>query len=259
VLGGVDSMLVLCNRIFFSFVFAAILLSITGRTKVFRSTLRDKALMRWLIPAAVLVTINWGVFIWAVNSGHVIESSLGYYINPLVVFLLSVLLFRERATRLQLTAIALAFTGVLISVIAYGHFPFISFILALSFAFYGALKKKAHVEPISGIAVETLLISPFVVAFALIFRMDGIVALSVGEVFLLLGSGVVTATPLILYSRSVNHIPFYILGFLQFICPSLMLIYGILSGETITAAQIICFIFIGIGLAVFSVSLARNR
>ena len=256
---GVDSLLVLCLRIIFSLAFTLILLGITRQTKLLLSTLRDKSLMRWLAPAALLVTFNWGLYIWGVNSGRVIECSLGYYMNPLIVFLLGVLLFREKCTRLQLFSVALAFAGVLISVIAYGDFPFISFGLALSFAAYGVLKKKAHVEPISGIAVETLIMTPFALAFAAFFRADGIAGLNTVEALLAAWSGAVTATPLILYGRSVNHIPFFIVGFIQYISPSISLVYAILVGETASTAQIISFSFIWLGLAVFSFTLAGNK
>ena len=258
-LGGVNSLLVLCCRIIFSLIFTIVLLGVSGNIKVFRDTLLDKASMRWLIPAAVIVTFNWGLFIWAVNSGHVIECSLGYYINPLLVFLIGVLLLREKFTRLQLVAVALAFVGVLISVLAYGVFPVVSITLALTFAVYGVLKKKARVEPVAGIAIETLVITPFALAFALLFMMDGILNASLGELLLLAGAGVATAVPLIMFSRSVNNVPFIIVGFFQYISPSLMLIYGIISGEAPSTAQLISLIFTGLGLVVFSIALVRGE
>jgi len=256
-LAGVDPLLVLCGRIIFSLVYAASLLVATGHMKRFRAALFDRAVMRSLIPAAVFITINWGLYIWAVNTDHVIECSLGYYINPLIAFVLGVLLFREKCTKLQLAAVGLAFTGVLISVITYGDFPLISFGLALTFAAYGALKKKANVDPVSGIAVETLIAAPFALAFALLFKMEGIKALTVAEALLLAGAGVMTATPLMLYARSVNHVPFIIVAFFQYITPSMMLIYGILNGEIPSASQIISLCFIGLGLIVFSVAISR--
>lgn len=254
---GVDSMLVLCGRIVFSLVFAVGLLAVTGRMKRLREALFDRAVMKSLVPAAVFITINWGLYIWAVNSDHVIECSLGYYINPLIAFVLGVLLFREKCTKLQLAAVGLAFTGVLISVITYGDFPLISLSLALTFAAYGALKKKARVDPVSGIAVETLIVVPFALAFALLYKMEGIKTLTAAEALLLAGGGVFTATPLILYARAVNHVPFIIVAFFQYITPSMMLIYGLVNGETPSASQIISLCFIGLGLIVFSVAISK--
>jgi chloramphenicol-sensitive protein RarD len=254
---GVDSLLVLCGRIIFSLVFTIGILAATGRAKRLREALFDRVTMGSLIPASVFITINWGLYIWAVNSDHVIECSLGYYINPLIAFVLGVLLFREKCTKLQLAAVGLAFTGVLISVVTYGDFPLISLSLALTFAAYGALKKRARVDPVSGIAVETLITAPFALAFALIFRIEGIRTLTAGEALLLAGAGIMTATPLILYARSVNHVPFIIVAFFQYITPSMMLVYGLVNGEIPSASQIISLCFIGLGLIVFSVAISK--
>jgi len=226
--------------------------------QVFRDILRDKASMRYLLPSAVLITFNWGLYIWAVNSGHILDSSLGYYLNPLIAFLLGVVIFREKYTKLQLAAVAFAFTGVLISVVAYGSFPYISLGLALSFAAYGALKKKVHADPVSGIAVETLIIVPFSIIFALVFLTDSIRSVGIIDLMLLIGGGVVTAVPLILYSSAVNDIPFITIGFLQYVSPSIALIYGLISGERLSTSQIVSFIFIGLGLVIFSIALIRQ-
>jgi len=225
--------------------------------QVFRSTLKDKALMRYIIPSSLVITFNWGLYIWAVNSGHILDSSLGYYMNPLVVFLFGVIIFREKYTKLQLAAVILACIGVLISVIAYGNFPIISIGLSLSFATYGVLKKKAHADPVAGIAIESLLVAPFAIVFSSVFMTDSIRAVSVTDLLLLIGGGAVTAIPLIMYSRAVNDIPFIIVGFFQYVSPSLALIYGLISGENLSAPQLISFFFIGLGLIVFSVALFR--
>ena len=177
--------------------------------------------------------------------------------NPLMAFLLGVVIFREKYTKLQLVAVALAFVGVLISVIAYGSFPFISIGLSLSFATYGMLKKKAHSDPIAGIAVESMIISPIAVIVALGFMSGSIRAVGTTDMLLLIGGGAATALPLVLYAQAVNDIPFIIVGFFQYISPSLALIYGLISGEKPSSAQLVSFIFIGLGLIVFSTALIR--
>ena len=254
---GVDPLFILCCRLIFALVFMIALLVITGRMRVFFTTLKDKATMRYLTPTSVLITINWGIYIWAVNTGHVLDSSLGYYMNPLIAFLFGILIFREKHTRLQLAAVALAFTGVLISIIAYGSVPYISISLALTFAAYGVLKKKAHADPVAGIAIESLIITPFALLFAFIFMTDSVRAVSFTDLLLLIGGGAASAIPLALYSRAVNDIPFIIVGFFQYISPSLQLIYGLISGETLLMSQLVSFIFIGLGLIVFSIALVR--
>jgi len=225
---------------------------------VFRGTLKNKQVMKYLIPASVLVTFNWGLFIWAVNTGHILDSSLGYYMNPLIAFSLGVLVLREGYSRLQLVAVGLALTGVIISVVAYGSFPIISISLATTFAVYGVLKKKACADPIAGIAVESLLMTPFAIIFALVFLGGSIRSAGIPELLLLAGGGLATATPLVMYSSAVNKIPFITISFFQYISPSMTLIYGLLTGETLSSSQLVSFVFIGLGLIVFTIAVIRK-
>ena len=255
---GVDPFLILCARIVFAFIFMMCLIAVTGRMSVFLETLRDKKKVLYLIPCALLITFNWGLYIWAVNTGQIVYASLGYYMNPLIAFSFGVVFFRERCTRLQLVAVGLALIGVLISIIAYGRVPLISIGLGFSFAVYGAIKKKANADPNSGIAIESLLISPFALVFALVFMPDSVGAVNLSQLFLLIGGGVVTAVPLVLFSRAVNDIPLITVGFLQYIAPSLTLIYGLFIGLRPSESQIVTIIFIGMGLIVFSIALIRN-
>ena len=254
-LSGVDPFLILSFRIVFAFVFMISFLKASGRMQVFKDTITNKATMRFLLPAACFISVNWGLFIWAVNSGRVLDSSLGYYMNPLIVFLLGVLIFREKYIKLQLVAVVLAFTGVLVSVIAFGSFPIIAICLALSFAAYGMLKKKAQADPAASIAVESLVITPFALFYSVFFMTDSVFALNIPSALLLVGGGALTAIPLVLYARAVNDIPFIIVGFFQYISPSIALIYGLITGEIPSGAQIVSFIFIGLGLIVFSLAL----
>ena len=256
-LSGVNPFLILCCRIIFAFVFMSGVLLASGRIRIFRETITSKKTMRYLVPASVLISLNWGLYIWAVNNGRVLDSSLGYYMNPLIAFLLGVLIFRESYTKLQLAAVALAFTGVVISLVAFGSFPFVSICLALSFAVYGVLKKKAHADPAASIAVESLILTPFALASSLIFMTDNIISLNIMQISLLIGGGALTAIPLFLYARAVNDIPFLIVGFLQYISPSLALTYGLISGEMPNRSQLVSFVFIGLGLIVFSIALIR--
>ena len=257
-LSGVDPLLILCFRIVFAFIFMICFLSASGRFQAFRDTITNKTTMRYLVPAALLITFNWGLYIWAVNNGRVLDGSLGYYMNPLIAFLLGVIIFREKYLKLQLVAVALAFTGVIISLIAFGSFPIIAVSLALSFAVYGVLKKKAGADPAASIAVESLVVAPFALLFPFIFLNDSFAAVGIVELLLLMGGGILTAIPLFLYARAINDVPFIIVGFFQYISPSLALTYGLLMGETPSGAQIVSFIFIGLGLIVFSIALLRK-
>jgi len=257
-LAGVNQLFVLCCRIVFAFCFAIVLLVVYRRLGDFLSMLRDKAAMRYLIPASILIALNWGLYLWAVTSGYVLDCSLGYYMNPLIAFLLGVLVFREKYSKLQLVAVGLAVTGVIISLIAFGSFPYISIGLALSFAVYGVLKKKVKAEPVASIAVESFLVAPFSVVLALFLLTGSVRPLNITDILLLAGGGVVTAMPLLLYAKAVNAVPFIIVGFFQYISPSLTLIYGLLTGETPSESQLVSFVFIGLGLIVFSIALVRT-
>jgi len=255
---GVNPLFVLCCRIVFTPLFTIGLLAVTGRLHVLLDTLRNKATMRFLAPASILITFNWGLYIWAVNNGRILDSSLGYYMNPLVVFLLGTIIFKEKYVKLQLVAVAMALTGVLVSVIAYGSFPYVSICLAVSFSLYGVVKKKARADPVASITVESMLMMPFALVAALVFMTDSIKAVNPTDFLLLLGGGVLTALPLIMYSSSVNAIPLIIVGFFQYISPSLAMIYGLLSGEAMSAPRIVSFVFIGLGLITFSIALIRT-
>jgi len=257
-LGGVNPLFILCCRIVFAFLFMIIVMTATGRIRDFKDTIKNKKTMRYLIPAALLITFNWGLYIWAVNNGRVLDSSLGYYMNPLIAFLLGVLLFREKYLKLQLVAVAFAVAGVIISLIAFGSFPVIALCLSLSFAVYGVLKKKAQADPAAGIAVESLIVAPFALVFSFIFLSESITTISVTELLLLIGGGILTAVPLFLYARAVNDIPFIIVGFFQYVSPTLALSYGLLTGETPSGSQIVSFIFIGLGLILFSIALLQK-
>lgn len=254
---GVNPLLILCGRVVFALVFMLCVLAVTGRMHVFFSTLKDRKKMRYLIPSAVLITFNWGLYIWAVNSGHIIEASLGYYMNPLISFLLGVIIFSEKYTKLQLLAVGLALAGVLVSIIAFGSVPIIAISLATTFATYGALKKKAHADPNSSIAIESLIAAPFALVLAFVFMTESIAAVNFTQMLLLIGGGAATAIPLVLYARAVNSIPYITIGFLQYISPTLAIIYGVMIGTRPSDAQIVSFIFIGLGLIVFSIALRR--
>jgi len=254
-LSEVNSLFILCCRIVFSIFFTVGVLVVTGRLKMLRDIFRDKAAIRYLIPTSLLITFNWGLYIWAVNAGRVLDCSLGYYMNPLMAFVLGVLIFREKFKKLQVVAVILALTGVLISFVAFGSFPFVSIGLATSFAVYGVFKKKAGVDPVAGIAVEAMLVAPFAIIVSFVFLGDSVRAVSLTDFLLLFGGGAATAIPLVLYSSSVNHLPLNIVGFFQYISPSLTLVYGLLIGEEPSMAQIVSFVFIGLGLIVFSVAI----
>ncbi len=257
-LSGVGAVLVLCCRLIFAAIFSVLVLLCMKRGKEIIAMLKDRAVMKYLLIAAPVICINWGVYIWAVSVGRTLDASLGYYMNPLVVFLFSTLLFKEKCGRLQLVAIIVAAVGVAISVLLYGKFPYVALILALCFALYGVLKKKAHTDPIVSMAVETLVMTPFFLIFALLFQREAVAALQSYEAVLLMLGGALTAIPLMLYASAVNHLPFITVGFTQYINPTLMCISGLILGETLTTDKILSLGFILVALVIYSVGMVRD-
>lgn len=261
-LANVNPLVVLANRIIWSAVFTVIVLAATKRLKELKLMMRDKRVMKLLIPATVAITLNWGIFIWAVGQNRVIESSLGYYMNPLMVFFLGTLVFKERCGRLELLALLCAAVGVVYSTVQYGEFPFISVLLAALFAIYGMFKKMAGVDGFVSVSVETILLTPFALLFLLIWpgtpaALNSVTTL---ETVFLVMAGAMTAIPLILYSQGVNNIPFLTMGFLQYISPTLMLFMGVLvMGEEFSVSKAISFSFIGAGLILYTIGMIRRE
>ncbi|ALC89664.1 transporter [Bacillus sp. FJAT-18017] len=261
-LGHVDSIEILANRIFWSFVFMAILLYLTNKqasvsavVKGFRTHPKQ---MYALACASVLITINWFVYIWAVNSGQMIEASLGYYMNPLVSVLLGVIVLKEKLSLAQYVSFILAFTGVLIISFSYGHFPWIALTLAISFGIYGLAKKLIKVEAAIGLTLETMVVTPIAAVYLGFLLMEGTSAFlhnGIGTNLLLAAAGPATALPLLLFAGGAQKIPLSMLGFLQYIAPTLTLILGVfVYEEHFSGIQLLAFMFIWSALTIYSLS-----
>ena len=217
-----------------------------------------------MILAALLISFNWGLYIWSVNNGHTIEAALGYYINPLVSVVLGLCVFRERLNFLQAVAFALAVIGVLLLTVLTGAPPWISLGLALSFGVYGLIKKAVNLAALESLGVETLLASPLGLALLLGFpRRQGLswlTGLPVSTLLLLLLCGAVTTLPLYLFTKGAKLLPLSTLGFFQFISPTLTFLIGILAfRESFPLHDFIVFGFIWTAVILYIVSLRRAR
>jgi chloramphenicol-sensitive protein RarD len=214
------------------------------------------AALGWLVFNGVLVTANWLVYVWAVSSDRTLDASLGYYINPLVSVLLGLVFFRDRLTRLQWAAVASATAGVLFLTIRLGAFPWVSLTLAFSFGTYGLIKKKTSLSSIHSLAVElTLLSVPALLAIAVgVFRGEGVPANGDWRAAaFLLGGGVATVAPLLLFGVAAQRIRLSDVGFLQYIAPTVMFLIAILVfGEPLEPARLVGFIFVWTGLGMYS-------
>ena len=251
---------ILAFRIVLSMVFMLFILLITENTAPFKRDIKqlftNPIQLIAIIAAGYVITINWGTFIWAVTNGHVLQSSLGYYINPLVSILLALIFLKERFNKLEWIAIGLAVIGVLYMTLKMGVFPGISLLLAGSFGVYGLIKKIVPIDAISSITIECIVTAPAGFIYLWYIWQNG--GLSFGmnsSSFWLIFSGAVTAVPLILFSAGARRIPLSLTGFIQYIGPTLMFILGIfLFKEPFDIDQLITFVFIWIGIIIYSIS-----
>lgn len=249
---------ILAHRILWSFVFMCVILSFNGQFKGCIQVLKNRSNIVRILCATILITINWGLYIWAVTSDRILESSMGYYMNPLIVVVLGVVILKEKLNIWQVVSLIMAAIGVCIITISYGRIPWVSLMLALSFALYGLIKKTIPVGSTIGLGLETAFLTPFVLAYIMIRQVSGIGALgtiSTATTIILMGSGVATALPLLWFSKGAKRIPLSSIGFLQYISPTISLLLGVfVYKEQFTQTHMLSFGFIWCGLIIYSIS-----
>lgn len=251
----------LAHRIIWSFIFMFIIVLVTRNWQEFidewKALLRDKRKLIGISLATIVLSLNWLIFIWAVNSNHVVQASLGYYINPLISILLGIIVLKEAFTMRQTVSFILATIGVLYLTFSYGTFPWVSLLLATTFGLYGLLKKKLDMKAMIGLTMETMLIVPIAITYVIMIPDH---AFQIKEIFsttnfLLIGAGVMTAIPLLLFASGAKRITLGMIGFLQYIAPTLMLLIGVfLYDEAFTSAHFIAFLFIWAALINYMLS-----
>ncbi len=257
---------IFAHRIVWSFLFVLIIIILKKKGKEFKRELsKPKTWISFLAPS-FFISINWITYIWAVNNNFVIETSLGYYINPLILIFMGSIFYQERLNRLQKWGLGFAFTGVLLKTILYGRLPVISLIIAISFSVYGLLKKNTKVDSLTGLAFETLMICIPALAYIVYVEISstGINGNLPSYYWLLImTSGMATATPLLLYAESLKRLPLKIMGFIQYISPSISLFLGIfIFDEPFDKWSLAAFALVWIGLGFFTYSqvlLLRNE
>lgn len=253
-------------RILFSLVFCAILLTVTRTWPKLLAILRDRRLVFWTIIAGLLIYVNWQVFLIGILTGHVIEGSLGYFINPIVTVLLGVLVLHERLRPAQWAAIAIAVVAVVVIIVAYGTFPWIALTLAASFGAYGLVKKQIgpKVDAISGLTLESLWLTPIaLVQLIVVANTTGLVfgTQGAGHTVLVTLAGVITAVPLLLFAAGARRAPLVVIGLLQFVAPIMQFLTGWwLLGEPMPLERWIGFGLVWVALIVLMVdSIASAR
>lgn len=254
---------ILAHRILWSFVFVGALLTINRRWSQLKQAVTERKQKLAILCCSLLISSNWLIFIWAVNAGHVIETSLGYYINPLINVLFGVFLLKEKLQIGKWMSIGLAAVGVAIITIQYGQVPWIAISLALSFSLYGLAKKMINIDSMLGLAWETILVSPLALIYLGFVQVQGAstaVALPWYSIVLLLLSGVATALPLYWFAQATKFLPFTTVGFIQYLAPSTSLLLAIfVFHEKFTTPHFIAFAFIWCSLIVFTFSSIRRK
>ncbi len=247
---------ILAHRVVWSLVFIAVLIAISRNWAKVRAVFRSRRTTLILAGAAVLVSANWFTYIYGVNNGLVVETSLGYFINPLVSVVLGVAFFRERLRRAQWVAVILAAIAVAVLTVDYGRLPYLALVLAFSFGFYGLLKKLAPVESAVGLAVESgLLVLPAIAVLAVLATRDELAfaQVSVGNTALLISAGVATAVPLLFFASAARRVSLTTLGILQYLAPTLQLIFGLtVFDEPMPPVRLIGFSLVWLALIIFS-------
>jgi len=230
---------------------------VMGRLPAVRQALVQPRMLATLTLSAVLIATNWTVYVWAVSNGQTLSASLGYYINPLVNAAVGAFFFREHISRAGKAALALATIGVVVQAVSLGAPPWIALILAASFASYGIVRKQVQVDAQTGLLVECVILAPLAVAG--LFWLGGHGGVAIGRTWnmslLLLLCGPATVAPLTLFAMAARRLPLNVVGFLQFITPTLQFIYGLTLGERLTPLSLVAFGFIWAGAAIFTADL----
>jgi chloramphenicol-sensitive protein RarD len=255
---------IIANRVVWSLLFCLLLLWVTRTWGAFLTALRHRRTLGLLSIAAVLLAVNWLVFVFGILTDRVVDAALGYYINPLVTVTLAVVVLRERLRPVQWVALGFGAAAVVVITVGYGQLPWIALTLALSFGFYGLIKNRVgrSVGAVPGLAVETLVLAPLALGYLVWLGATGAGTFAtegVGHALILASSGVVTAIPLLLFNSAARRLPLAMLGLLQYIAPTLQLIIGVLVlGEQMPAARWWGFGLVWVALVILTVDGVRT-
>ena len=251
--GQWDTFFMLACRIIWAAVCCLCILWIQGKLPQLWAVFRDRQSLKREIPAAVFLLADWGVYLWAVQNGRVLECSLGYYIQPIVVFIFGAVIFREKVSWRHLVILALVVVGIVLSTDGFGGIPYVTITLAVCFAIYAAIKKSLVIDSVVSTTAEILIMVPAALLFILFFRMGdtGMASITPLRQLMLLGAGVVTGLPMVLYSVGVKYLPLTTAGFCQYLSPTLGIICGMIMGEFLNPEKLRSFYFIWAGVILY--------
>ncbi|WP_434121265.1 EamA family transporter RarD [Salinicoccus roseus] len=256
----ISSYELIAHRVLWAFIFMIVFILVTNRMHLFYKDLkfifRNKKKVIALFAASTVITTNWLLYIVAVNNGHILDASLGYYINPLISILIGFVILGERFSKSQWTAIIIVFLGVTYLAVGLGSAPWISLTLALSFSIYGLIKKVINMDAVFALAVETFVLAPFALIYILFLEGSGGGNFGINaDSLVMMGTGVITAVPLLLFSLGAQRIRLSLIGILQYFAPTIMLLLGVfMYDEAFTDIHTVAYILIWSGLAIYTFS-----
>ncbi len=250
---GIDTFFLLATRIIWAAVFCVLLLKVQGKLGQLKAAFMDKKIMKREIPAMLLMLADWGIYLWAVQNGRVLECSLGYYIQPLVVFTFGAVIFKEKLSWRHLVIIAIVVVGIVLSTNGFGGLPYVTISLAILFAIYAAIKKKMELDSIVSTSMEIIMMVPLALIFILFFRMgdNGMASITFTRQLLLIGAGIVTGVPMLFYAVGVRNLPMMTTGICQYLSPTLGIFCSMIMGEMLTKEKLVSFYFIWAGVILY--------
>ena len=251
--GEWDTYFLLACRIIWAAVCCLCILWAQGKLPQLLAVFRDKNILNREIPASIFLLADWGVYLWAVQNGRVLVCSLGYYIQPIVVFILGAVIFREKVSWRHIVILAVVVVGIVLSTDGFNGIPYVTILLAVCFAIYAAIKRSLRIDSVVSTSAEIVMMVPLALLFILFFRMGdtGMASITPLRQLMLLGAGVVTAMPMVLYSVGVKYLPLMTAGFCQYLSPTLAIVCGMIMGEYLTAEKLRSFYFIWAGVLLY--------
>ncbi len=257
----VDAYEILAHRIIWSFFLMAAVLCINGKMGEIFALLKDIRSLKTLFLSGIFITTNWGVYVYAVSNGKILDTSLGYFINPLISMLLGVIIFKERLNKSGILAICIVVLAISIQIYAQGGLPLVSIILPLSFGFYAAVRKMAKISAFNGLFIETFFMFPFALAYVLYIAFLGKSHFGLNEdSLLMIASSIVTIVPLVAFNAAATRINLTTIGYLQYISPTIAILCAVfIYGENLDGYKVISFCMIWLALAIISIDKFRKR
>jgi chloramphenicol-sensitive protein RarD len=263
ILHHVPAIQIIGHRIVWSFIFLVLIVVSANQWKNFRSAVKSKKVFGIYMVASALLTVNWFVYVWGVNAGRIVETSLGYFINPLFSVLLGIVFLKEKLRLMQWIPVILAAAGVIYLTVDYGRVPWIALSLAFTFGLYGLVKKIAPLDSLFGLTFETAITFPFALTYLIFVTAQGTGSFPQGNAandLLLVATGIITSVPLLLFAYAARNIPLSTVGILQYIAPSLQFLIGVaVYHEDFGKSDMIGFGLVWTALLIFSIESAGNR